>query len=482
VSLVRKSTLSAITAVVMAGGRFATVAILARRLSTVAFGQFVYAQWMVDIAFMVTALGVNAVAARYLAEYSGNNARRHALLRGWLPWAIGLPILAGIATVGCAAISGITFRAVDAALLALWATSSGWWAMQTSSLIGSQRFEKVLSSNILATVIVIVGVVLLPLNDAPEFYLFALMATSNLAACAVGVKVRQNVFLEKSSLFPSELAVPWESIRRYALNMWLTGLLWGLVWSRGELPVVRFYLSDSGVAEYTAALTLFFGAMQAVMIWVGGIAPHLTELWGNGKKAEALAIARRLSDIQLLIAGGASVLLWCVGPELLKVAFGSTYAERSVLPLSLLAVGLITLSTSVQNHLLQIITDARFNRNSALVGLVVLYAASVIIVGALGTVGAALSRAAVMFTLMMISLVISKRSFGMNVMSSRNTAIAFFAIATPVGVGIVVHLTLLERVIATALSLFASTTLLRNEDGTMVSTYLFYSIKSRLFR
>ena len=91
------------------------------------------------------------------------------------------------------------------------------------------------------------------------------------------------------------------------LNIWITALLWALVWSRGELPIVRAFLGDSGVAHYSAALTLLGGAIAGVSLGIGGVAPQLTRLWGEGKHAEALATARRVMDIQVLLCGGAAL-------------------------------------------------------------------------------------------------------------------------------------------------------------------------------
>jgi O-antigen/teichoic acid export membrane protein len=482
VSLVRKSSLSALTAIVVAGGRFLLLAILARRLSTVDFGQFVYAQWLVDISFMVIALGANAVAARYFAEYAADDLRREHLLAAWLPWAIGLPVIAGIAAVVGAHISGLKFDVAQAALVALWGASAGWWAMQTAWLMGRQRFGLMLRANIVLMAVNISGALALPFDEAPEVSLFALMSAANVVACSFGIARGKPFVLARwfEKRIPGTL--PWINIRRYAMNMWLTGLLWGLVWSRGEIPIVRAYLGDNGVAQYTVALTLFFGAMQAVMIWVGGIAPHLTALWGSGKKTEAFLIARHLSDIQLFVASVGSTVLWCLGPQLLSWAFGSVYGETSALPLSILVLGLITLSASVQNHLLQIETDASFNRNSSIVALIVLYAVSAIIIGDLGTVGAALARVSAMYMLFATSLAASRRFFGTNVISYRNTLAAFSAVIIPVSVDMFEPMSVAVRFLVAALSITAVAALLRTNDGTNLARELARSFVSRFLR
>ena len=334
-SLIRKSFLSALTAIVMAGGRFLLIAIVARRLSSAGFGQFVYAQWLVDIVFMVFAMGVNGVAGRYLAEYARDPTRRALLMRRWFPWALGLPVFSGLVTVAAAILSGMALTSIGCVLLAAWGMAAGWWAMQTAALVGQQRFDLVLTANITAIAIIIPAALFIPMsNDSPEL-LFCAMALSSLVACGFGVRqnMAQLVRQAGAQAITQPITLPWRSIRTYAINIWLTGLLWSLVWSRGELPLVRIHMGDQGVAQYTAALTLYFGAVQGIMLWVGGIAPHLTALWGSGQKEEAVAIARRLSDVQIPLfpdvlqccwrASGQSFWVWYSVQPTVKVLFHS---------------------------------------------------------------------------------------------------------------------------------------------------------------
>jgi O-antigen/teichoic acid export membrane protein len=466
VSLIRKSFLSALTAIVMAGGRFLLIAIVARRLSSTGFGQFVYAQWLVDIVFMVFAMGVNGVASRYLAEYAKDPSRRAVLMRRWLPWALMLPVLSGLVVVTGAILSDLILTPRGYSLLAAWAMATGWWAMQTAALVGQQRFDLVLSASIVATAIIIPAALFIPMNtDSPEL-LFSAMALSSLVACGFGV--RQNIAQLVGQAGSQGITLPWRTIRTYAINIWLTGLLWSLVWSRGELPLVRIHMGDQGVAQYTVALTLYFGAVQGIMLWVGGIAPHLTALWGCGQKAEAVAIARRLSDAQMLVSGCAAVSLACFGPEVLGLIFGAPY-RTSAPSLGILALGLITLSASVQNHLLQIDTDAKFNRNTSLAGLVILYSIASITIPWLGTVGAAIARALTMWGLFLLSLILVWRSWGRTALSGRNAMVAFCAVSVPALVLAVGDSHYVIRALIAIPCLAPLVLMLRGENGQLVA-------------
>ena len=427
-SLIRKSMMSASAAISVSGGRFLLMAILARRLSSTEFGQFVYAQWLVDMAFMICAFGINGCASRYFAEYSHDPSRAAVFLRRWLPWALFLPVLSGLVVVGGGILSGLMLTPLGYTLLAAWAITTGWWSMQTAALYGHQRYDLILSANLTSVALVIAAVLFIPIESSFPELLFSAMILSSLFACGFGV--RQNTVVLARLADAEDVVMPWSKIRAYAVNMWLTGLLWSLVWSRGELPLVRAHLGDEGVAQYTVALTLFFGAMQGVMLWVSGVAPHLTSEWGRGQKIQAVAIARRFSDVQLLVSGCVALVLTCFGSEVIGIIFGAVY-RTSAPSLAILVLGLIAVSASAQNHLLQIDTDAKFNRNTSLVGLFVLYPIASITIPWLGVAGAAIARALTMWGLFLMSLVFVWRSWGGAALSGHNVLVVICAVSVP---------------------------------------------------
>jgi O-antigen/teichoic acid export membrane protein len=400
------------------------MAVLARRLPSVDFGQFVYALWLVEVSFLFCAFGMNGSASRYFAEYSHDSQRRAAFARRWLPWALTLPMISGIAAVAGAILSGLTLMPLSYILLGTWAMAMGWWSMQTGALTGQQRFDLVLVANVMSTAVAIVAVLSVPIAGHSPEVLFGVMTLSSLVGCAFGI--RQNIWSLTGPADVETVHLPWSRIRGYATNIWLTGLLGALVWSRGELPLVRSHLGDGGVAQYTVALTLYFGAMQAIMLWVSGVAPHLTSAWGRDQGKQAIADARRLSDVQLLMSGSAAVLLICFGTDMLGLAFGASYRASGAY-LAILAPGLITLSASAQSHLLQIDTDAKFNRNASLLGLIVLYSLASSTIPWLGVAGAAIARALTMWAMFLMTLIVVRRSWERAALSGRNTVFAICA-------------------------------------------------------
>src|SRR2546430_5419651 len=92
-SILRHSAWSAAAAIVLTGSRFAVVAILARRLSQGALGQYAYAQWLVDICFLFCSLGVTGAISRFAAQYSHAPLLLSGLFRRGWPFAVGLSLL-----------------------------------------------------------------------------------------------------------------------------------------------------------------------------------------------------------------------------------------------------------------------------------------------------------------------------------------------------------------------------------------------------
>ncbi len=415
-SILRHSAWAAAAAIVLTAARFFFAGILARRLSLTDFGQYAYGQWLADFTFMVCSLGAMGAIGRYVAEFRHDPGLLAAVVRRWRPFAHGLPWLAAAVVPFAASLSGLTLDANGLALLALLTMTSGLWAMQTAALTGMQRFDLAFRASVVAAVVLIAGALWMPLGANGPSRVFGLMALASGSAAVVGSASTRRLLDGPPTVID---ATRWRGIREYAINMWLTALLWSLVWSRGEMPIVRAYLGDAGVAHYAAALVLFGGAIQGVMLATGGVAPQLTRLWGEGQKTQAVALARRIMDMQLLLCGIAAVLLIGLGPEVMQLAFGAGFRAGSMV-LAVLSLGLIGLTVSCQNHLLQIATDGRFSRNATSAGLVALMASAMVLVASAGLFGAAVARAGTMLLMAGVSLFVVHQRWGATAYSRRN--------------------------------------------------------------
>jgi O-antigen/teichoic acid export membrane protein len=415
-SLLKRSALSAAAGIILTSSRFALAAVLARRLTSTGFGQFVYTQWLIDIIILICSLGITGAASRYVAEYQSDSRRLVSFLTQWRRWAGCLPVLSACSIIVVTVISGTDFNIVSLIFLALWGLASGVWAMQTAALIGFQRFDLIFQANCFSAIIMLGGCIFLPLSSDNPATLFGIMAAAAGVAAARGIHQTHCVHRERSkSIERGE----WSQIRHYAANTWLISIIGALLWSRGELPIVKFFMGDAGIASYAAALTLFAGAIQGVTLGVGAVTPQLTRLWGSGQKSEALRTARKVMDIQLLVCGVAATLLSCFGTELLVVAFGAKF-EAQARVLAILATGLVSMALVNQSHLLQIVTDGSFSRNQSFCGLILLMALAFGMIPAWGLEGAVFSRVITMAGLALASAFAAHRRWGPSAISFAN--------------------------------------------------------------
>ena len=477
-SIATKSLLAGLSAIVVSASRLLLLAIAARRLTSTAFGEFVYLQWLIEIIFLVVSLGSTGTVSRYLAEYAQQKSFRARFMRRWIVWAVLLPVIAGVAVSIVAFLLGIALTTYGHLALLVWATATGWLAMQNAALAGQQRFDLLLKSNIATATVVIGGCFTIPFASSSLTPIFVFLACSSLVGCCFGIK--QTVSLLSLTPQSPSSSLPWQTIRKYSLNIWITALLSTLVWSRGELPLVRFYERDFGVAQYGVALTLFSGAVQAVMIWVSGIAPHLTTLLANGNRAAAIGLARTFSDWQALAAGIAAVLLVCFGQELLALIFGATY-HSSFQPFVTLMVGLVTLAAAAQNHLLQIVTNAEYNRNSALLGTIALYLVAVIAIPSFGIEGAAIARTSTLWCMFAMSFVLSRRHFGTDVISARTFVTIFMVVITQIAAIELTQSSMWNRIGISMLAVLFVVGSLKAQNDRLVAANMFDSI-SKPFR
>lgn len=419
----RNVVLSAGATIVMVGSRFALLAIAARRLSESGFGQFAYAMWLVDIAFLACSLGAAGTVSRYASEFRGDESKLAEFMGRWRRRAVAVPLLSVIAVVTMARLSGLEFGLESLAALALWAMLQAGWALQTAALTGSQRFDKIVVANMTAAAVMLVGISVMPLPSGGLWSLFALMASAAMTAILIGFPGVRGLGAGVPVAMP---AAQWRSIRVYGFNMWLTPLLWSLLWSRGEFPIVRALAGDQGAAHYAAAMTVFGGAVQAMTLGVYGVMPHLTHLLGEGHVQRAVKTAENVMNLQLLTCGCVGLLLICFGPELMGLAFGYAYSDAAGM-LVILGSALPAMALATQNHLLQIATDGRFSRDTSLLGVVVLMGLAMVLVSVGGLPGAALARALTVILLGLITVFFVRHRWTPSSISIRNLLIVLGA-------------------------------------------------------
>lgn len=385
-----------------AGTRFLTLVLLARFFPEAQVGQFAYMLFLVDLSFLIVCFGMNGVASRYLAEYAAEPARRASFFVWWCRRAIWVPPTAGGAVLLAAMASGLEVSPAAAAGIAFWAMAYAGQSLALAAFAGLQRFDQVFAVVALGAAASLAAVVLAAWAALPLAGLYALMG----AACIASVLLALRHFSPLWGAGRLAGARPgfWAGIAGYSLNMWLTALLWALVWSRGELPVVRYWLGDVALAHYSVALSLMAGLMTAVMLGTSGFAAQVTRLWGEGRKPEAYTLCRKVSEWQLVVAvsGASAAILF--GSEIIDFAFGVDYSG-SISILAVLACGVPAMAFIMQNHLIQIETNARFTRNCAVAGVFFLLLSAFMLTDRFGAEGAALSRVGTMGLMVLANVV-----------------------------------------------------------------------------
>lgn len=388
-SLKRHAMYSAGAALVGAGTRFLILMLLARMFPQAQVGQFAYVLFLVDIGFLLVTFGMNAVASRYLAEYAADPNRRASLFVWWYRRSRWVPFAAAAAVLLAAMASGLEVSLAAGAGIAFWAFAYAGQSLVLAAFVGLQRFDQVFAVTALGSAASIATVMLAAWAALPLAGLYALMGVACIASVLLALKSFAPLWSARRQA--GAMQSFWAGTAGYSLNMWLTALLWALVWSRGELPVVHHWLGDVALAHYSVALSLMGGLMMAVMLGSAGFAVQVTRLWGEGRKPEAYALCRKVSEWQLVIAVVGAVLVVCFNVELVRVAFGDDYADSAAV-LAVLVCGVPAMALVMQNHLVQIKTNGRFSRNVAVLGVIVLLVAAVVLVPHWGNQGAALAR------------------------------------------------------------------------------------------
>jgi O-antigen/teichoic acid export membrane protein len=425
-SLTKQSLLAASSAVVATIGRFALLAILARKLPQSDFGKLAYIIWLVDISFMAFAFGLNAAASRYLAEHHNDRAQKLAFLRYWClaVCAVSLIVLLVIVIATYQAELGLSCLTIG--LIGLWAAANNFWAMLTAALSGYQRFDLMLKAHLLSILIILPAAIYSPLSVLDLSAVISLLAAVTLMQCLFG----RAVVLDIIAAFRQnkvETKFNFKHIRVYSLNMWVVGLLGALVWSRGEMPVIRGLEGDTNLAFYAGALLLLSGAVQGVMLWVSGVAPWLTLKMSQGNVKEAVNISREFADVQLVVAAILAIFINLFAKSIVMLVYGSSYLPAANL-LTILSVGLIALSASTQNNLIQISSNGHFNRNVLTAGVAILYLLALSLVPSLGLAGAAASRVVAMWAIFLATCIYGRHLWGKHSFSYKNTAIVFCAV------------------------------------------------------
>ena len=478
-SLIRKTTWSAAAAIVLTGGRFLIAITLAKKLGVSEFGRFAFSQWLVDMVFLSLAFGLPGSATRFFAELRTQSANLQAFERWFLPRSLVVVVAVAIVSPFVA----LAFnREVDlkfALSQAGWSASAAVWALLLARAQGLQHVKRIAVSSGVYVVIALGGCASFLREGAPVWFVIMLITIATVAAA---ITTWLPLPMSEKNLRTNESAdLNLRILNKFGINIWITSLVSAMVWSRGELAIVRSALGVTDVAIYSTALSLAGIATQGMMLLTGALGPHLTQMWGAGKHEEAINLCRRITDMLTLTAGILAVFLMAFAPELIRFTFGPAYAEAQV-SLAILGLGTIGLASAAVNQLLQIKTNGAFARNLNFFSAIGLFVAVIPLVTLAGIEGVAVSRALIQISVGVISLYFAHRLVSVNSVNWTNqikTGLVIFVVVVFHLVGAqALHIRVLEFCLSAMIIFFW----MRNDDGGFIYSSLLNQFNTLLMK
>jgi len=475
-SLIRKTSWSAVAAIVLTGGRFLMTILLARKLGVGEFGSFAFSQWLVDMVFLTLGFGLPGSASRFFAEFRTQSANLLAFERWFLLRSSFALVAVAVASPLVALALRGEFDLQFALLQSGWTASAAAWALLLARAQGLQKFKRVAMSNGIYVAIALGGLALLPKDGVHvSAAMLLIMIATAAAAIASWLPLPK---LDNVRTGDTE-GLNLRTLNIFGINIWIASVVGALVWSRGELVVVRTELGASEVAIYSIGLSLVGIATQGLMLLTGALGPHLAHMWGAGKHEEAINLCRRITDMLTLTAAILCIFLLAFSPELIRFTFGPTYAGAEGV-LAILGVGTIGLASAAANQLLQINTDGAFARDVNIVGAIGLFVVAIPVVKSIGIEGAAISRVLIQIGVGAMTIYAVRRLVSVGAVNwinqVRSVAVIFMAFAFGLTGAHVFHIRGLEFCLCVLMLIY----LVRNDDGGFVYGELLNGIRGIL--
>lgn len=369
-------------------GRLLATILLARFLGVERFGSYIFILWLVEMSYLICSVGLAGAATRFypqtIAQFDGPEKN----FGNWYFWRalISLLLSACFSVFAVASFSGnagltlysiiFIFSLVSSAYLLLVARSQGLF-----------QFKYYAVASVVQNIITVLGVMVLGRAiKVHDFFLLAI--ASQLAAILILVRpiVVKSVHLQFLPFNKSK------TFDVYSKNIWLTNIGSALLWSRGELPLVKSQYGDFFVGFYSVALTLSGLVNQAVNILTGALWPQIAKMWEvDRRELEKLFFAT--TSLLLFTASLAAAFLIIFSDYLILLIFGEQYGE-SINLVVLLSVGTLGLTSASGNMIMQASSNGAFSRNITFVGIFLLFTSVTVMMSLYGIQGAAAAKSA----------------------------------------------------------------------------------------
>lgn len=416
-SFIRNTTWSAAGSFTNAFGRMAVMVVLARRLGPEMFGLFVFVQWLIDMTFLIYTVGLPGVATRFFPQSTGNGMGR---IPGFHRWFLQVGALAVLLTSCFATLVALAFsdlgNAAPIVAVTFWAATSSIWGVLGARTQGLLQFKRFAASSVIFVVVALVGLAL-PQEGSDLFGAMLALAAANLAAgacCATNI-FDVGLISRDEPLAEEQLQL----IRSYATNVWLTSIAISLVWSRGEISLVKGYLGDMAVGYYSVGLTISGIVNQGMSLLTGALWPQIARTWDNGDRDELLRLSNVVTKLLMLVVGVFAGFVICFAPYIIVLLFGEGFLQSSKLVL-ILAFGAMGLPSGCAHLVIQAATHGKFSRDVNLAGGVALFGAAIVLIPLYGIEGAAAARSAIQIGVGILTLAWLGRVLGYSADTRQN--------------------------------------------------------------
>jgi O-antigen/teichoic acid export membrane protein len=354
------------------------------------------------MTFLTFSVGLAGVGSRFFPQFSRT---KDGGIPGFERWFLRAAITAILLTTAFTVWAARFFAGVEDAdltgLVAFWAVSSSTWALASARAQGLFRFRQIAISSLLFSGLAVLGAfVAVPLAAGDITHAVLVVAAANLVG-AVSCLIGTNLFARAPgrSLASGHAT----AIRRYGVNVWSTSVIGSLVWSRGEVSLIKLELGDTALGYYSVALTLAGAINLGVSFLTGALSPRIMRAWDEGQRKELARFSTLSTDILSMVAAIAAGFIVCFGNYFITLLFGHAFAPSSVLA-SILAVGALGVSSGCATAVVQAATNARYTRNITTAGAIVLFGGGFVLIHYVGLEGAALIRSAILLVSALLTL------------------------------------------------------------------------------
>ena len=378
--------------VVVFMARFFTLAILARTLGVEQFGIIALAILSVDLLSLLLLGGLPGVMSRFLPLT--DKASRPKLLALRRRWAgISLVLMALVAPV--VGWTLLDFGTLPMVLFAIWVCANAAHLITIAEMQGALRFDLVFWTYLAGSTLQVTGALLLTLSPSINGGMLVLLIPPIVQLLPWFIAFRGRFQgPEGSGTLP-----PLREIAGYGFNFCLIAALTAIVWSRGELFVVKEQLGETSLGHYSAAVTLSAMVWRLTGLLQGAVTPHLVHRLESDEGIGPFV--DQMTRLVMMISTVGTLAIVFFATEFVTLIFGVDFAQAAPI-ITVMTPGIVTAGLSSAQIGVQLMSNGRVPRNALVVGALMLIALAFMLSGPLGSEGIALARS---LTMLGVSLV-----------------------------------------------------------------------------